>query len=174
MRTRRLTDFPFAELTGDDPSHVAWVKKQRDPELWHVFATALVVTGDAHGFLPWVFDQPETDRATAGYVFLGLFGNDYLQGRTKFGGEGLSDAEWLAAMEAICRRGASAGFSNNALGLADGFEPERLACLETVNLGRVAESVPIPHSVIDTRFPDERSLPYFVEAGVVLTYDPTA
>ena len=58
--------FPFDELSTHNREHVDWVKSQRDPELWHVFATALVVSGDPHGFLVWLFDQPETDRATAG------------------------------------------------------------------------------------------------------------
>jgi hypothetical protein len=63
--------FPFDDLNMCDAEHVAWVKSQRDPELWHAAATAIVNTvGDPHGFLVWVANQPEMDRATAGYVFL--------------------------------------------------------------------------------------------------------
>lgn len=169
-----MIKFPAEELNGQDPAHVEWVKSQRDVEIWHVFATALVVSGDPLGFLPWVFAQDETDRATAGYVFLGLSGNGYLQGQTAFGGEGLSDAEWLAIMEAICARANSTGFSNDALGLATGFEAERLACLDTLRAGRIAEGIFGPHSLLDAPFPAERPLPYFVESGVVLDYDPMA
>jgi hypothetical protein len=36
----------------DDPQHVEWVKSQRDPELWHTAAIALVdYRGDPRGFL---------------------------------------------------------------------------------------------------------------------------
>jgi hypothetical protein len=64
--------FPFEELNMRDQEHVDWVKSQRDPELWHAAAIAIVNTvGDPHGFLVWLADQPETDRATAGYFFLG-------------------------------------------------------------------------------------------------------
>jgi hypothetical protein len=133
---------------------------------------ALVVAGDPHGFLPWVFDQAETDRATAGYLFLGVFGNEYLKGRTEFRGEGLSDSQWRAAMAAVCRRAAAVGFSNDVLGLAPGFEGDRLTCLETLNTGMVAEGVPVPHAILSAPFPNERKLPYFVEDGVLLDYQP--
>ncbi len=76
---------PFDELNMCDAEHVGWVKSQRDPELWHVAAMAIVNTvGDPHGFLVWLADQPETDRATAGYFFLGVFGADYLRDRAIF------------------------------------------------------------------------------------------
>lgn len=56
-----------------DAEHVDWVKSQRDPELWHAAAIAIVNTvGDPHGFLVWLADQPETDRAPAGYFFLSV------------------------------------------------------------------------------------------------------
>ena len=166
--------FPFDELSTHDREHVDWVKSQRDPELWHLFATAVLVSGDPHGFLVWLFDQPETDRATAGYVFLGVYGREYLTGRTQFGGEGLSDPQWLATMEAVCHRAASAGFSNDALGLAAGFEAERQACLDLVNRGMVADPIAIPSAIINTAFPPEQKLRYFVEDGIVLDHDPMA
>lgn len=97
--------FPFDELNMRDPDHVDWVKSQRDPELWHVAAIAVLnYLGDPRGFLVWLMDQPETDRATAGYIFFGAYGSAYLRGQTDFGGEGLSDQQWLDAMKAICRR----------------------------------------------------------------------
>ena len=51
---------PFDELNMRDPEHIEWVKSQRDPELWH--ACAIAVLGDSRGFLIWLFDQPEVDR----------------------------------------------------------------------------------------------------------------
>ena len=169
-----MIKFPYDELNGHDFAHVEWVKSQRDAGLWHVFAMALLVAGDPLGFLPWVFAQDETDRATAGYLFLGLSGNGYLQGQTEIGGEGLSDAQWLATMEAICTRAQSSGFSNNALGLAAGFEAERLICLDIVGAGKTVDGVTVPHTLLDTPFPAEQPLPYFVEEGIVLDYDPSA
>src|SRR5688572_23707449 len=122
--------FPFDELNMRDQEHVAWVKSQRNPELWHAATIAIVNhLGDPHGFLVWVADQPETDRATAGYFFLGAFGADYLRGQTDFAGEGLSGRQWLQGMEAVCRRAATIGFTNDALGLHPGFEATRHACL---------------------------------------------
>jgi hypothetical protein len=45
-------EFRRTELA--DPEHVAWVKSQRDPGLWHVAAIAVLVhLGDPRGFLVW-------------------------------------------------------------------------------------------------------------------------
>jgi hypothetical protein len=166
--------FPFGELSMRDPEHVEWVKSQRDPELWHVAAMAVLIAGDPRGFLVWLFDQPEVDRATAGYVFFGVYGRDYLGGRTDFGGEGLSDGEWRKAMEAVCRRAANAGFSSDSLGLHPRFEVDRQACLDLVNRGMVADGILIPHALINTPFPPEQKPRYFIEDGVILDYDPNA
>jgi hypothetical protein len=165
--------FPFDELNMRDPEHVEWVKSQRDPELWHVAAIAVLTSlGDPRGFLVWLFDQPEVDRATAGYVFLGAHGREYLRGKTDFNGEGLSGPEWLRAMEAICRRAAYAGFTNDALGLHPGFEADREACLNLVNKGMVADRIVVPHAILAAPFSPEQKLRYFIEDGAVLDYDP--
>lgn len=165
--------FPFDELNMRDPDHVDWVKSQRDPELWHVAAIAVLnYLGDPRGFLVWLMDQPETDRATAGYIFFGAYGSAYLRGQTDFGGEGLSDQQWLDAMKAICRRASSLGFTNDSLGLHPGFEAERQACLDLINRGQIADGIAVPHALLDAPFPPEQKRQYFTEDGAVLDYDP--
>jgi hypothetical protein len=165
--------FPFDELNMCDAEHVGWVKSQRDPELWHAAAIAIVnAVGDPHGFLVWLADQPETDRATAGYFFLGVFGADYLRGQTDFLGEGLSGKQWLRAMEAMCRRAATVGFTNDSLGLHPGFEAQRQACLDLINRGQVVDGIAIPHAIVDAPFPPEQKLRYFIDDGTVLDYNP--
>ena len=165
--------FPFDELNMRDPEHVEWVKAQRDPELWHAAAIAILnYLGDPRGFLVWLTEQPEMDRATAGYIFLGAYGSAYLRGKTDFGGEGLSDDEWRRAMEAICRRAATSGFTNDALGLHPGCEAERQACLDLVKHGQVAAGIVVPHAILDAPFPPERKLRYFIEDGALLDYNP--
>ena len=149
--------FPFDELNMRDPEHVDWVKSRSDPELWHAAAIAgLDYLGDPHGFLVWLMDQPETDRATAGYIFFGAQGSSYLRGQTDFVGEGLSDQEWLHAMQAICRRAASTGFTYDSLGLAPGFETHRQACLDLINRGQIADGIAVPHALLDAPFPPEQ------------------
>ena len=60
------------EIDMSEAGHVAWVKAQRDPALWHQAAmAALAYRGDDHGFLHWLLEQPEMDRATAGWIFCG-------------------------------------------------------------------------------------------------------
>jgi hypothetical protein len=165
--------FPYDDLNMRDPEHVEWVKSQRDPELWHAATMAVVIhLGDPRGFLVWLADQPELDRATAGYVFLGVGGAEYLRGRRERSGEGLSGQEWLNAMDAICRRGAAIGFSNDSLGLDPGFETARRACLELVKRGEVADGIAVPHAILDAPFPPERKLRYFIEDGAVLDFNP--
>ena len=165
--------FPFDDLNMRDPEHVEWVTLQRDPELWHAAAIAVVNhLGDPRGFLVWLADQPEMDRATAGYVFLGVHGADYLRGQTDFLGEGSSAQEWLHAMEAICRRAATIGFTNDSLGLHPGFEAERRACLDLIERGQIADGIAVPHALIHTPFPPEQKLRYVIEDGAVLDYNP--
>ena len=160
---------PFDDLNMRDQQHVDWVKSQRDPELWHAAAIAVVNSlGDPRRFLVWLAEQPETDRATAGYVFLGGYGSRYLQGETDFdGGEGMSGEEWLAALEAVCRRAATTGFTNDSLGLPSGAEAEREACLDLIDRGQVADGIPVPRTLVAAPFPPERTLRYSVEDGTV-------
>jgi hypothetical protein len=165
--------FPFEEINMCDPVHVEWVKTQRDPALWHAAAIAvLVYLGDPHGFLLWLIDQPEMDRATAGYVFLGREGAGYLQGQTEFHGEGLSGRGLLRVLEALCRRAATVGFANDVLGLDPGFEARRQECLDLVERGAIAEGIVIPHAIINAPFPAEQKTAYFIEDGSILDYDP--
>ncbi len=165
--------FPFDELNLCDQAHVNWVMSQRDSELWHVAAIAVLnYLGDPHGFLVWLMDQPETDRATAGYIFFGAHGADYLRGQTDWLGEGLSSQQWLDAMHAICLRAAEVGFINNSLGLHPGFETERQACLDLIDHGQIADGIAIPQALLDGPFPPEQKLRYFIEDGMVLDYDP--
>ncbi len=165
--------FPFDEVNMHDTEHADWVRSQRDPELWHAAAIAVVnYLGDPHGFLVWLADQRETDRATAGYFFFGVQGSDYLRGQKDFLGEGLSSGQWLAAMEAICRRAATTGFANDSLGLHPGFEATRQMCLDVVNRGQVAEGITVPSALLDRPFPPEKKLQYFVEDGTLLDHNP--
>jgi hypothetical protein len=165
--------FPFDSLNMCDAEHVAWVKSQRDSELWHAAAIAIVNTaGDPHGFLVWLADQPELDRASAGYVFL-TYGASYLGGETDFsGGEGMSGEQWLRALEAMSRRAATIGFTNDSLGLHPGWEAARQACLDLIDRGQVAAGIPVPRALVDAPFPPEQKLRYVVEDGSVLDYDP--
>ena len=107
------------------PQDVGWVQSQRDPELWHAAAMAIVNTiGDPHGFLVWLADQPETDRATAGYFFLGYLAPTISADRPIFSAKDCPGSSGCA-MEAMCRRAATAGFTHDSLGLHPGFEAQR-------------------------------------------------
>ena len=75
----------------------------------------------------------------------------------RFGGEGLSDQEWLHTMQAICHRAASTGFTNDSLGLHPGFEAERQACLDVVKRGQIADGIAVPHALLDSPFPPSSS-----------------
>ena len=166
--------FPFDELNMRDPEHVDWVKSQRDPELWHVAAIAVVnYLGDPRGFLVWLMDQPETDRATAGYIFLGVKALTICAGRPILSAKDCPARSGCSAMEAICRRAATLGFTNDSLGLHPGFEAERQACLDLINRGQVADGIAVPHAIARGPFPPEQKLRYFIEDGAVLDYDPS-
>jgi hypothetical protein len=162
---------PFGELNMRDPGHVAWAQSQRDPELWHACSIAILnYLGDPHGFLVWMTLQPETDRATAGYVFFGGDGWEYLRGRNDHWRHhnGLSEQQWLNAMRAICRRAAARRFASDVLGLPPGVEASRQTCLEVVRRGEVVPGAYVPRALLERPFPQERPLRYFVEDGAVV------
>ena len=142
--------FPFDELNMRDPEHVDWVKSRRDPELWHAAAIAVLnYLGDPRGFLVWLMDQPETDRATAGYIFFGAYGSDYLRGQTDF-----------SAKDCPARSGCTPcrPFAAGRRALASpmirwvftpGLKPQRQACLDLVDRGQIADGIVIPRALLD-------------------------
>ncbi len=157
---------PADEISLFDLDHVAWLKDQRDPLLWHVAAMSGLTYGDPYGFTAWVMEQPELDRATAGFVFLGRYGPDWLGGTPILGGDGLGGEELVAVFEAICRRSAI-GFGQDELGLHPGFDPTRVACLDLIDLGRVTVEVPAPRSLVATPFPPAVPHGYAIEDGAI-------
>lgn len=160
--SRDLPESSIAE-GGDDPEEidmtkaedVAWVQSQRDPALWHQAAMAVFAyVGDHHGFLPWLFRQPEMDRATAGWIFLWTEGSRYLRGDPggTFPLDYFSGDEVISLFEAVCERSERAGFSHDLLGLDQDFEPERQACLAVVAAGEVADGITVPSAIIGEPF----------------------
>ena len=102
------------ELDIAEADHAAWVKAQRDPALWHQAAMAvLAYRDDDHGFLPWLLQQPEMDRATAGWIFLWPEGSLYLRGETDFPLNHISSEGMVALFRALCERSESTGFSRD-------------------------------------------------------------
>lgn len=156
---------PADEISLHDLEHVTWLKEQADPVLWHVAAMSGLTYGDPYAFILWAIGQEQVDRATAGFVFLGRYGVEWLVGEPELGGEGLSGVELEAVFEAICRRSASRGFSSDDLGLAPGFEGTRLQCLDAIREGRVAPGRDVPTALVEAPFPPERPLGYVVEDG---------
>lgn len=161
------------ELDIIDADHVAWIKARRDPALWHEAAmAALAYRGDPHGFLPWLIRQPETDRATAGWIFLWAEGSRYLRGATDFdfnsGVEGL-----LGLFGAICELSAGIGFSNDVLGLDGDFETERLKCLAVIENGELAPGIVAPAALLARPFDPPRDDDRFnLDDGLIICERP--
>ncbi len=156
---------PADEISLFTPEHVTWLKEQGDPVLWHVAAMSGLTWGDPYGFILWAIGQEVVDRATAGFVFLGRYGPEWLAGDPRLDGEGLSGPELESVFEAICRRSASQGFARDELGLAPGFEETRQQCLDVIREGRVAPGRAAPTALVEAPFPPERSLGYAIEDG---------
>lgn len=152
------------------PSGVAKAKSQRDPALWHVATmAALAYRGDKHGFLHWVLQQPETDRATAGWMFLWAEGSRYLRGETSFPLDNLASDKMVSLFEAVCQRSEGAGFSNDRLGLDPGFEEERLNCLAVIADGELAPGILTPKTLLAQPFaepsPNDR---FCLDDGIII------
>ena len=158
------------EIDVADDAHVDWVRAQCDPALWHLAAmAALAYRGDPHGFLLWLVQQPQMDRATAGWIFFWAEGARYLRGETQFHLSKYASAKMFALFEALCLRSERVGFAESSLGLDEDFEPERRACLEVVAAGRVTEGVIVPHVLLNMPFPRPRAdKRYVLDDGLIL------
>jgi hypothetical protein len=158
------------EIDMAEAEHVAWVKSQRDPALWHQAAmAALAYRGDSYDFLPRLFRQPEMDRATAGWIFLWAEGSRFLRGETSFPLNHVSSESMVELFRSLCARSETVGFHGDALGLDPEFEPERKACLEVVAGGKVAAGIVAPNAIIARPFPPpQRETRFFLDDGLIL------
>jgi hypothetical protein len=95
----------FEELDMAEEAHVAWVRSQHDPALWHEAAqAALAYRGDRHGFRPWLLQQADMDRATAGWIFFWTEGSRYLRGETRFYCNHVTSDAMAELFRALCVR----------------------------------------------------------------------
>jgi hypothetical protein len=158
------------EIDMAESEHVAWVKAQRDPALWHQAAmAALSYRGDADEFLAWLVEQPEMDRATAGWIFLWAEGSRFLRGETHFPLDTISSESMGELFRALCTRSETLGFSRDSLGLDPEFEAERNACLEIVAQGKAAADIVVPHAIIARPFPPPRKdARFLLDDGLIL------
>jgi hypothetical protein len=158
------------EIDISEADHAAWVKAQRNPALWHQAAmAALAYRGDHHGFLHWLVEQPEMDRATAGWIFLWAEGSRYLRGETGFPLNHISSEQMIALFQAVSMRSEGLGFSRDDLGLDQDFEPERKACLDVVARNQVAAGIIVPRQLIERPFaPPKREDRFTLDDGIIL------
>ena len=145
-------------------------RAQRDPMLWHQAAmAALAYRGDKHGFVPWVLQQPELDRATAGWIFLWAEGSRFLRGETEYLLDHIASKKMVELFRAVCERSEGMGFANDALGLDPGFEEERQNCLEVIAEGQVAPGIVAPKALLARPFAPPREDDRFtLEDGIIL------
>jgi hypothetical protein len=160
---------PFDALELGDAAHVAWLRGQRDPELWHAAAyAAFAYTDDPHGFLPWLVEQPELDRSTAGFLFLSGEAGRYLKGETQFYGNGMSGSGYPGLMAKLLARAEARGFVRDEIGLPPDYEAVRVALLAQVARGDVAADRIVPHALLDVAYPAQKVTGYHVEEGTVV------
>ena len=161
---------PFEEIDMSEADHAAWVKAQNDPALWHQAAMAvLAYRGDHHGFLHWLLEQPEMDRATAGWIFLWAEGSRYLRGEANFPLNHMTSENMVALFRSLCERSEGVGFSPDDLGLDPDFEPERKACLDVVARNEVASGIIAPRQIISRPFaPPKRDARFTLDDGIIL------
>jgi hypothetical protein len=163
------------EIDMAKPDDVARVRSVRDPALWHEAAmAALAYRGDQHGFLHWVLQQPETDRATAGWIFLWAEGSLYLRGRTNFPFDHIGSNEMVELFRAVCRRSEGMGFANDDLGLDRDFEAERLKCLAVIEKGELCPGIVPPTALLARPYGPPRSDDRFrLDDGIIIWEQPS-
>jgi hypothetical protein len=140
-----------------DQDSVARIQATRSPTLWHVTTIrTLVYQGNPYGFVQWVLQQPETDRATVAWIFLWARGVHYLRGETIAPTPHLTGDEVTALLRAVCSRSEQGGFSNDDLGLHKDYEAERLKCLAVMEKGELAPGIVAPTALLAKPFDPPR------------------
>jgi hypothetical protein len=159
----------FDEIDMSEADHVAWVRAQSDPALWHQAAmAALAYRGDDHGFLHWLLEQPTMDRSTAGWLFLWPEGSRYLRGEADFPLNHISSEKMVELFRALCARSERLGFTRDEIGLDQDFEPERKACLAIVARSQVAPGIIVPRQIIDRPFQPPKPSHFMLDDGIIL------
>jgi len=151
---------------------VAWVKAQADPAIWHEAAVAaLAYRGDRHGFVPWLVQQPDMDRATAGWILLASPFREFLTGaRASMWATGVTVPELVEVLTALCERSDRIGFSNDRLGLDREWEEPRQACVAILEGGELDPRLRAPTSIVGKPFPAPREdMPYSVHDGMLIS-----
>ena len=158
------------ELDVTNPLHIEWIKSSRDPLIWHEAAVAaLAYMGDKHGFLPWLVEQPELDRATAGWLFLWCAGERYLSGQKDGFYAKIPDDRVLELTKAICWRSENGEFGSARAGLDTSFEETREKCLELISNGQISDGVVAPRTLLSKPFQSQNGIgKYFVSDGMLV------
>ncbi len=160
------------EIDITKAADVDWVKAQADPAIWHEAAiAALAYVGDRHGFVPWLVQQPQMDRATAGWILLVSPFREFLTGaRASMFATGVTVPELVEILTALCERSDRIGFSNDRLGLEDEWEEQRQACVAIIEGGELDPRISTPASIVSTPFPAPREdMPYSVHDGMMIS-----
>ncbi|MBY6240134.1 hypothetical protein [Methylosinus sp. Sm6] len=136
-----------------DAEQDKWVRASNDPAIWHEAAIAVFLyLGDKHGFLTWLVQQPDMDRATAGWLFLSRRGSEYLQGARDGFYSKLPDDEHCKLLDALCKRSERLGFRFDRMGVNSTCEEERQRCGEVIAKGKIAAGIVPPVAILEKPF----------------------
>ncbi|WP_430401544.1 hypothetical protein [Hyphomonas sp.] len=160
------------EIDITKEADVAWLKAQADPAIWHEAAiAALAYVGDEHGFLTWLVQQPQMDRATAGWMLLWSPSREFLTGdHASMFETGVSVPELIEILTALCERSDRIGFLNERLGLGHEYEEMRQACMTIIENGELDPRVRAPIAIVSKPFPaPQEDMPYSVHDGMLVS-----
>lgn len=160
------------EIDITKPADVDWVKAQGDSAIWHEAAVAaLAYVGDEHGFLTWLVQQPQMDRATAGWMLLWSPFREFLTGdRASMFATGVSVPYLVEILTALCERSDRIGFLNDRLGLGNEWEDVRQACMAIIDSGELDPQIKAPIAIVGKPFAaPQEDMPYSVHDGMLVS-----
>jgi len=160
------------EIDITKEADVDWLKAQADPAIWHEAAiAALAYLGDEHGFVTWLVQQPEMDRATAGWILMWSPFREFLTGdRASMFKTGVTVPELIEILTALCERSDRIGFSNDRLGLEDEWEKPRQACMAIIEGGELDPRLRVPIAIVSKPFAAPlEEMPYSVHDGMLVS-----
>ncbi|MGV2495657.1 hypothetical protein [Pelagerythrobacter aerophilus] len=168
---RQDADLPD-EIDITKAADVDWVKARADPAIWHEAAiAALAYVGDEHGFLTWLVQQAQMDRATAGWILLASPFREFLTGnRASMFATGVAVPELIEILTALCERSDRVGFLNDRLGLEHQYEEMRQTCMAIIDNGELDPRVRAPTAIVGMPFAAPReNMPYSVHDGMLIS-----
>jgi hypothetical protein len=119
------------KLDVTSSADVEWIKQSNDPLVWHDATLAcLIFSGDPHGLVAWLVEQPALDRVTAAAMFLYRDnGVRRLRGEPVEFVRNDDKARFERMIDRLNELDSTRGLISHGIGMASAWEKARIAAI---------------------------------------------